>query len=116
MAKQEEIKAVYEGHKLAQEHLTMDFLVSKKLMQTKQEQIREGIAVRCVENCEGMSQDKCDEYQKSYESDACCYCGADQVLSYLHSQGVVIKKHYCGMSHEGTWQEVFTVESLVEEK
>ena len=55
---------------------------------SKQEEIREGIAKRCVENCDGATQRQCDELVTQYGSQACKYCGADQVLSYLHSQGV----------------------------
>ena len=38
-----------------------------------------------------------------------------RLLTKQASQDVVIKKRYCGMSHQGTWQKVFTVESLMEE-
>lgn len=38
------------------------------------------------------------------------------ILNYLHSQGVVIKKHYAGMTHRNTWQEVFIVEPLIREE
>ena len=59
---------------------------------TKQEKIRDGMAERCFENCDGATQEQCDELNKKYDAvDACRYCGADQVLAYLHSQGVVIK-------------------------
>ena len=55
------------------------------------EEIREGIASRCFENCDGATLEQCDELHKQYGNKACWYCGADQVLHYLHSQGVVIK-------------------------
>ena len=59
---------------------------------TKQDIIRKGIANRCFENCDGATQEQCDELKKQYDGvDACRYCGADQVLKYLHSQGGVIK-------------------------
>ena len=34
-------------------------------------------------------------------------------LKKMASQGVVLQGRYCGMSHQNTWQEVFTVESLI---
>jgi len=54
-------------------------------------EIIEGIAARCYDNCDGMSRDKCNEFDKLHGGDACKYCGADQVIDYLHSKNVVIK-------------------------
>lgn len=38
------------------------------------------------------------------------------LVPYLHSQGVVIKGKYCGMSHLDIWREVFTVEPIIGEE
>ena len=54
-------------------------------------EIIEGIVTRCQENCEKVSQEQCDQYVKRHGDDACKYCGADQVIDYLHSKNVVIK-------------------------
>ncbi|KKM71235.1 hypothetical protein LCGC14_1432650 [marine sediment metagenome] len=58
----------------------------------RQKAIREGLAA-CVENCSGMSQARCNQYQVDHEDngDACHYCSADQQIAFLSDNGVVLK-------------------------
>lgn len=60
------------------------------------EDIREEIAKRCFENCDGATQEECDALNNQYgDTEACRYCGANQVMEYLDSLGVVLDDE-CG--------------------
>ena len=89
---------------------------------TKQGEIREGIAQRSIENCEGATQEQCDALNERYKGvDACRYCASDQILSYLHSQGVVIKvcERDVGGGFVGSYtrpEVLYEVEPLIKEE
>jgi len=58
-----------------------------------EEQIRKEIAQRCVDNCDDVIQEQCNELIQQYGgANACSYCVADRVLNYLRSQGLLQEK------------------------
>ncbi len=81
------------------------------LMQNKTEELREKMAKVGFDNCESISGAECKAYQLLFESDACSWCGTDQILKACKEAGLVFVRMSAAEYKDGEiWRPVEPIE------